>query len=1268
MTRIINFNNKQILLLIILVIFTNTLCWAKNNKHVLVIHSYNYSFPTTLPFLDGLNSVFDTLNIKSDIEFMDWKKFPTEENENIFYDNIRHKLNLVQPYDAIITSDDKALEFVLKHQKELFSNIPIVFSGVNNKKLAQEQNNNQWITGIIESISIKENIDLMKQLYPNSKDIFYIVDNTITANNDLTELLKNTINYPELNFNKIDLKNYSFNELKRELTKIHSGDPVLLISAYQDKNGNTKSFEESIEIIKNNLSAPLFHLYEHGLGEGIIGGKLVSHDKLGKQVALLIKQILNGTPISQLPVIENSNNEYTFDYNELQKKNIDISDLPKNAEIMNSPISFYEINKKAIWLYSVFFILQSIVLIRLFRINKRRKKIQTKLRKKVYDHYKLSQSFKKVNDALYVKNNELLTTEEELRANNEELYEKNERIAESEEKYRLLFNNLNEAYALHEIVLDESNEPIDFIFRDVNPKLLENVNLTHEKIINKSVKEIFPQTEDHWIKKCGNVAKYGTPMRFRDYSVETNSYYETTVFSPKPNFFAAVYMDVTKETTAAIEVQKAYDKVKIKESIFKKMFNSAPVVMIILNKNSEILDINKTGLELLKKDASKTLGKRGGDFLSCINSSLDKKGCGQSHHCESCVLNNSVNKTIVSKQNVNKTEFDINIKDEFGSIKTLNFHISTAILPDKDEDKILVCMENVTSLKHNEEQLKKRNSEIKQLLNAAKQILTVNDFNKTIDSIFNYCMSITNSSSGFVGIKNGEFTDILFKNINGKENDQKYPISKTKNELLKSIYNKKEVYIDNNFNNSNLPHNHIHIKNIIITPIIIKNEPIGVIALSNKDKDYNIEDINILSAFTELAALSFNNTRSNILVEESEHKFKQTYYTSPDAIAISSFDGTFININKSFTEMFGHKEEDVIGKKATDIDLWYNLDHRNHLLNELKSNGKIINYETKLKSKDNRTITGLLSASIVKTNNDSHLLIICRDITQLKLQSYYLNKAQEIGNIGSWSYNVSSKTFTWSDQCYKMFGFNKDAILSFENILSIVHPDDKSMFIDRWQNCLLGEKYVMDFRIVVNGKTKWIYQKVDIEFTSDKNVSKIIGVKMDITLRKDYEWQITQINKRFKGLEEIVTYKAQSIPDLLDHTLSKVISYTNSDIGAVYHYDEYKSIFYLNNWTTEYNLTVDSSKINCLNQAVQSKKAVIINENNGNYDFLINEEKKINNLKSLTIPILANGKVVAVFWVASAKHNYHDFHARQVMLLLETTWIIVEKQRLQEKL
>ncbi len=737
--------------------------FANNYKHALLIDSYNYSFPTTKDYLNGLNSVFDTIDLTLDIEFIDWKKLPTKENKINFYNYIKFKINAGEPYDAIIVSDDMALQFITEFQNLLCSNIPIVFSGVNNTNLALAQNKNDNITGIVESVSIKENIDLIHNLYPESNNLYYIVDSTLTGLHDLSKLVRIIEQYPKTSFNEINLKNLSFDELKDTLKHIPSSDPVLLLAAYQDKNDNTKNFYESLDLIKTHLKSPLFHIYKHGLGNGIIGGKLVSHFQQGQQAALIVNRVLNHESISHIPVVTNCFNQYLFDYNELESYNIDDSLLPKNSIIINKPHSFYQINKKAILLYSLFLIIQTVLIIYLFRINSKRKSAQNKLQKKVMEHYRLSQKFKTLNDQLHQKNNDLLTTEEELRANNEELYEKNERIAESEEKYRLLFNNLNEAYLFAKINLDANGQPIDYTFIDANQKFLSGINYDYNQLINKSAKELFPDTKDSWIKRFGEVATTRKPQRFKDFAPDIKKHFETTVFSPMQNYFAAVFMDVTQETESALKIKDAYEKVRVKESIFKKMFNSAPVVMIILNKNSKIIDINKTGLELMKKDVSKVLGLRGGDFLSCINASLNKKGCGNSSQCESCILNKTVNQTIITKENTNKTDFDLVIQDENHSIKTLNFHVSTAILPDKDDDKILVCMENVTSLKEQESLLKKRNNEINKLLNGAKQILSVNDFNKTIDNIFKYCQSLTGATSGFVGLKNNDTTDILLK-------------------------------------------------------------------------------------------------------------------------------------------------------------------------------------------------------------------------------------------------------------------------------------------------------------------------------------------------------------------------------------------------------------------------------------------------------------------------------------------------------------------------
>jgi len=124
---------------------------------------------------------------------------------------------------------------------------------------------------------------------------------------------------------------------------------VLLLSAYNDSEGKTLLFNEGLEIISNSLAVPLYHLWEHGIGEGILGGKVISHYNQGRTAAGIALEIINGTSIQDIEVLESSPNQYAFDYNQLQKHMISLMDLPEQSEIMNNPFSYYLENKRIIW-------------------------------------------------------------------------------------------------------------------------------------------------------------------------------------------------------------------------------------------------------------------------------------------------------------------------------------------------------------------------------------------------------------------------------------------------------------------------------------------------------------------------------------------------------------------------------------------------------------------------------------------------------------------------------------------------------------------------------------------------------------------------------------------------------------------------------------------------------------------------------------------------------------------------------------------------------
>ena len=140
----------------------------------------------------------------------------------------------------------------------------------------------------------------------------------------------------------------------------------------------------------------------------------------------------------------------------------------------------------------------------------------------------------------------------------------------SEKKYRSLFNNINMAVALHEIITDKKEIPIDFIWLDANPQYEEITKLKIGDIIGKRGSEIIPNLEKNWIAAYGKVAQTGEPITITDHSDYLDKYWEIKVYSPKKNQFAVAMIDITER----VHIEQS---LKQSEEQFKSLFEKSPV-------------------------------------------------------------------------------------------------------------------------------------------------------------------------------------------------------------------------------------------------------------------------------------------------------------------------------------------------------------------------------------------------------------------------------------------------------------------------------------------------------------------------------------------------------------------------------------------------------------------------------------------------------------------------------------------------------------------
>ncbi len=315
-----------------------TPCQAAQQR-ALLISSYHPAFPTFFQQINGIRSVLDPAGVVLDIEFMDSKRFNDQANLTHFLDHIRYKLSRVPPYDVIITADDNALNLALTHRGELFASAPVVFCGVNNVVLASELNGSEAFTGVIEAVSMQETLDMIRQVRPGGI-IHALSDATLSGRADMTTFRELTARNGSAFFDELSLEELDWNELARRLETLPPDDATLLLSAYEDRTGAPMQFDESLAFILNHTHTPVFHLWEHGLGKGLAGGKVISHFQQGRIAARQALRILGGTPPGEIPVVEgDAANRYIFDHNVLVRFGIAEDRLPPDSLILNAPSS-----------------------------------------------------------------------------------------------------------------------------------------------------------------------------------------------------------------------------------------------------------------------------------------------------------------------------------------------------------------------------------------------------------------------------------------------------------------------------------------------------------------------------------------------------------------------------------------------------------------------------------------------------------------------------------------------------------------------------------------------------------------------------------------------------------------------------------------------------------------------------------------------------------------------------------------------------------------
>ena len=145
------------------------------------------------------------------------------------------------------------------------------------------------------------------------------------------------------------------------------------------------------------------------------------------------------------------------------------------------------------------------------------------------------------------------------RVSNREITKRKEaelRLTESEQRYRSLFESMDEGFAHCGLIRDDAGRPSDFRCLTVNAAFLRLTGAPLELVTSRKVLELAPWLDRSWIERFGRIVESGQSERFDQPVAEIGKHYEVFAWRSGPDRFAVVFTDVTERQRAEAQLRE----------------------------------------------------------------------------------------------------------------------------------------------------------------------------------------------------------------------------------------------------------------------------------------------------------------------------------------------------------------------------------------------------------------------------------------------------------------------------------------------------------------------------------------------------------------------------------------------------------------------------------------------------------------------------------------------------------------------------------------
>jgi signal transduction histidine kinase len=262
-------------------------------------------------------------------EHLDLNRFSSPQYRELTRSYFRDKYRET-PIGVVVVDGTVGLDLVLSWRGEMWSEVPVVFYGVDELSAAQ-LNLPPNVTGFVAHQTFRGMVDAARLLVPGLKRFALVGDPP--ARDAYRRNYKQEIAALAAELEFIDLTGLAVTEVKERVAVLPNDAVVFYTAIFVDGAGVVHTPQSALLAISGVASRPIITDVESQLGYGAVGGFVFSLTSAAREAARLAVRVLDGESASQIPVAKIDLNKPIFDGRELKRWNIREDRLPPGSEI-----------------------------------------------------------------------------------------------------------------------------------------------------------------------------------------------------------------------------------------------------------------------------------------------------------------------------------------------------------------------------------------------------------------------------------------------------------------------------------------------------------------------------------------------------------------------------------------------------------------------------------------------------------------------------------------------------------------------------------------------------------------------------------------------------------------------------------------------------------------------------------------------------------------------------------------------------------------------